>query len=152
MSAPFAITDVRKIGIGLTAFGLAFSLIGIVAMFDRKLLAMGNLLYLSGVMLIIGPTRSVRFFFQKRKAKASVFFFLGIAIVFLGVPVLGIALEAFGFVNLFGDFFPVVIAFLKRTPVIGKLLMLPGVRTVRHCCSLLHHHSIIVVDVAVVTG
>lgn len=120
----------RKIGIGLTAFGLAFSLLGVLLLFDKKLLAMGNVLYLSGVMLIIGPTRSVKFFFQKRKAKASVFFFVGMAIVLLGLPMIGMAIEAFGFINLFGDFFPVVVSFLKRAPVIGKFLMLPGVRNV----------------------
>lgn len=155
MSSPFAITDGRKIGIGLTAFGLAFTLLGVALLFDKGLLAMGNVLYLSGVMLIIGPTRSVRFFFQKRKAKASVFFFLGMAIVLFGLPMLGMGLEAFGFVNLFGDFFPVVIAFLRRAPVVGKLLVLPGVRNVRGYVSdlifllcfpsdltLIRHHNI----------
>lgn len=130
MSSPFAITDLRKIGIGLTAFGLAFTLLGVLAVFDKGLLAMGNVLYLSGVMLIIGPTRSVRFFFQRRKAKASVCFFLGMAVVLLGLPVIGMGLEAFGFVNLFGDFFPVAIAFLRRAPVVGRLLTLPGIRNV----------------------
>lgn len=130
MSAPFAITDLRKIGIGLTAFGLAFTLLGIALMFDKGLLVMGNVLYLAGVMLIIGPTRSVRFFFQKRKAKASIFFFVGMAVVLFGLPVIGIAVELFGFVNLFGDFFPVVIAFLRRAPVFGRVLALPVVKTV----------------------
>ena len=132
MSAPFAITDVRKIGIGLTAFGLGFTLLGVALFFDKGLLAMGNVLYLSGVMLIIGPTRSVRFFFQKRKMRASAFFFLGMAVVLFGWPILGMGVEAFGFVNLFGDFFPVVIAFLRRAPVFGKLLSLPFIQTVRY--------------------
>lgn len=135
MSAPFAITDVRKIGIGLTAFGLAFTLLGVALLFDKGLLAMGNVLYLSGVMLIIGPTRSVRFFFQKRKMKASAFFFIGMAVVLIGFPIIGMCVEAFGFVNLFGDFFPVVIAFLRRAPVFGKILALPVVRNVG---SILH--------------
>lgn len=130
MSSPFAVTDLRKIGIGLTAFGLAFSVLGILLLFDKALLAMGNVLYLSGVMLIIGPSRSVRFFFQKRKIKASVFFFTGMAIVLIGWPIIGMAVEIFGFINLFGDFFPVVIAFLRRAPVFGKILSLPGIRYV----------------------
>lgn len=92
---------------------------------------MGNILYLSGVTLIIGPTRSVRFFFQRRKAKASVSFFTGMAVVLAGWPMIGMALELFGFVNLFGDFFPVVIAFLRRAPIAGNILALPGIRNVR---------------------
>lgn len=130
MSSPFAVTDLRKIGIGLTAFGLAFSILGILLLFDKGLLAMGNVLYLSGVMLIIGPTRSVRFFFQRRKVKASVFFFAGMAVVLFGWPIIGTMVEIFGFINLFGDFFPVVIAFLRRAPVFGKILSLPGIRYV----------------------
>lgn len=130
MSSPFAVTDLRKIGIGLTAFGLAFSVLGILLLFDKGLLAMGNVLYLSGVMLIIGPSRSVKFFFQKRKVKASVFFFIGMAVVLFGWPIVGMAVEIFGFINLFGDFFPVVIAFLRRAPVSGKILSLPGIRYV----------------------
>lgn len=136
MSSPFAITDVRKIGIGLTAFGLAFSILGVALFFDKGLLAMGNVLYLAGVMLIIGPTRSVRFFFQKRKLKASIFFFAGMAVVLFGYPIIGMAVEIFGFVNLFGDFFPVVIAFLRRAPVTGKLLNMPVIRNVCHAVVL----------------
>lgn len=130
MSAPFAINDVRKIGIGLTAFGLAFSVLGVAMFFDTGLLAMGNVLYLAGVMMIIGPTRSVRFFFQKRKAKASVFFFGGMGLVLFGLPIIGMATELFGFVNLFGDFIPVVIAFLRRAPVFGPILAMPVVKNV----------------------
>lgn len=136
MASPFAVTDVRKIGIGLTAFGLAFSVMGVALFFDKGLLAMGNVLYLAGVMMIIGPTRSVRFFFQRRKAKASIFFFGGMAIVLAGFPMIGMGFEGFGFVNLFGDFFPVVIAFLRRAPVFGKLLQLPVIRNVSPHISL----------------
>lgn len=132
MAAPFAVSDLRKIGIGLTAFGLAFSVLGVALLFDKGLLAMGNVLFLAGVMLIIGPRRAVRFFFQKRKAKGSAFFFAGMALVLVGVPILGMFVEVFGFVNLFGDFFPVVISFLRRMPVIGNFLNLPGIKFV--CC------------------
>lgn len=130
MSSPFAVSDVRKIGIGLTFFGLIFSLLGVFLLLDRQLLAMGNALFLVGVMLIIGPTRSVRFFFQKRKIKGSVFFFIGMAMVLIGWPLIGIVLEAFGFVNLFGDFFPVVISFLRRMPVVGNVLNVPPFKMV----------------------
>lgn len=131
MASPFAVSDLRKIGIGLTAFGLAFSVLGIAFFFDKGLLAMGNVLFLAGVILIIGPTRAVRFFFQRRKAKGSALFFAGMALVLLGKPVVGIVIEAFGFINLFGDFFPVVISFLRRMPVVGNILSMPGFKYVR---------------------
>lgn len=131
MASPFAVSDLRKIGIGLTAFGLAFSVLGVALLFDKGLLAMGNVLFLAGVMLIIGPRRAVRFFFQKRKAKGSAFFFAGMALVLVGIPVIGMFVEVFGFVNLFGDFFPVVVSFLRRMPVIGNVLSMPGFKYVR---------------------
>lgn len=43
-------------------------------------------------------------------------------IVFIGWPILGIILEAFGFLNLFGNMFPFAFAILKQMPVIGPLL------------------------------
>mmetsp|Transcript_3891 Transcript_3891/g.16695 ORF Transcript_3891/g.16695 Transcript_3891/m.16695 type:complete len:82 (+) Transcript_3891:384-629(+) len=44
---------------------------------------MGNILFLSGVTLVIGPQRSVTFFFQKKKLKGSIVFFVGIALVLI---------------------------------------------------------------------
>eukprot|EP00983_Pelagomonas_calceolata_P089250 1157297-Pelagomonas_calceolata.AAC.7 len=35
-------TDQRKIGLGLTAFGILFTVLGMLMLFDRGLIAMGN--------------------------------------------------------------------------------------------------------------
>ena len=134
MSAAFG--DLRKIGIGLTAFGVAFTGLGVLMFFEKGLLAMGNVLFLTGVTLIIGPSRSIRFFFQKKKARGSLFFFVGMFLVLIGWPIIGVMLELFGFFSLFGDFIPVVISFCKRMPIIGNLLSLPPVKRVRSLISL----------------
>lgn len=134
-----AVSDFRKIGIGLTAFGLAFTSLGVVLMFDKGLLAMGNVLFLSGVMMIIGPQRSVKFFFQKKKARGSCFFFAGMALVLLRSPVIGILIEAWGFINLFGDFFPIVLSFLRRVPILGNILCTPPIKQV--CLFFFVHAS-----------
>eukprot|EP00665_Eupelagonemidae_sp_cell47_P011844 gene11843-5076_t len=117
--------DSRKIGIGLTAGGVLFSVIGIMLFFDKGLLAMGNLLFLSGITLIIGPSKTYRFFFQKKKARGTSTFLGGMLLVLWGWPVFGILIEAFGFLNLFGDFFPIALGFMRNMPIIGHVLNLP---------------------------
>ena len=47
-----------EIGIGLTSFGCLFTLLGVMLFFDRGLLSMGNILFLSGVTTTIGPRRT----------------------------------------------------------------------------------------------
>ncbi|KAL7748000.1 Golgi Transport [Sorochytrium milnesiophthora] len=97
---------------------------------DKGLLAIGNILFISGISMIIGLSKTIAFFVRPTKLRGSVAFFAGVLMVFIGWPVVGMAVEMFGFVNLFGDFFPVVIAFMRRLPVIGPVLSAPGVSQV----------------------
>mmetsp|Transcript_8071 Transcript_8071/g.24222 ORF Transcript_8071/g.24222 Transcript_8071/m.24222 type:complete len:137 (+) Transcript_8071:31-441(+) len=120
--------DYRKIGLGLTCAGVLFLVLGVMLFFDKGLLAMGNILFLAGVSLIIGPRGVFRFFFQKRKVRGTSCFLGGIFLVLVGWPVFGMAIELFGFLNLFGDFFPVVLGFLRNLPIVGNVLALPPVR------------------------
>ena len=113
------IDDYRKIGIGLSAGGLLFTVLGIFMLFDRGLLAMGNLLFLCGVVLLIGPKKTWRFFFQMRKWKGTTSFLGGIALVLYGWTIIGIMVEAWGFLNLFGDFFPTALC----VPASARALM-----------------------------
>mmetsp|Transcript_3295 Transcript_3295/g.8549 ORF Transcript_3295/g.8549 Transcript_3295/m.8549 type:complete len:138 (-) Transcript_3295:253-666(-) len=120
--------DFKKIGMGLTGFGLLFTFLGVMLLFDKTLLSMGNVLFLSGVTMITGAERAVTFFFTKKKARGSSLFFSGIVLVLVGWPIVGILVEAFGFVNLFGDFFPVAVTFARQLPVIGNVLDHPRVK------------------------
>ena len=97
-------------------------MLGVALFFEKNLLRFGNLMFLSGVPLIIGPGRTAGFFLQPKKARATSCLGLGVALVFLGRPMLGMALEAFGFLNLFGNLFPIVFMMAKRVPVVGDLL------------------------------
>ncbi|KAL4225599.1 golgi transport 1B [Mactra antiquata] len=124
------ITDFQKIGVGLAGFGIAFLFLGILFFFDKGLLAIGNILFISGLAFVIGLERTFRFFFQRHKMKATGFFMGGIFVVLIGWPVIGMVLEIYGFFLLFSGFFPVAINFLRRVPVIGSLLNLPGIRSV----------------------
>ena len=119
-----------EIGIGLTCAGVLFLTLGVLMFFDKGLLAMGNILFLSGVMLIIGFSKTLRLFFQKRKIRGTSCFLGGIFLVLVGWPMFGMGIECFGFLNLFGDFFPVALGFLRNMPVIGNVLSVPFVRTI----------------------
>ncbi|KAI9207030.1 vesicle transport protein [Polychytrium aggregatum] len=121
------LSDMQKIGVGLTATGLFFMFLGVLLFFDSGLLAIGNILFLSGLTLVIGFNKTIAFFMRKQKILGTVCFIGGIFIVFLKWPVVGMMVELFGFINLFGDFFPVVIGFLRKMPVIGPILNLPGI-------------------------
>ncbi|NWV78619.1 GOT1A protein, partial [Dasyornis broadbenti] len=100
------------IGVGLVGFGLFFLLFGILLYFDSVLMAFGNLLFLSGLVFIIGFRRTFTFFFQRQKLKGTSFFFGGLVVVLMRWPILGMLLEAYGFIALFRSFFPVAFGFL----------------------------------------
>ncbi|KAJ3988894.1 Got1-domain-containing protein [Lentinula detonsa] len=141
------LTDGQKIGVALTTFGALFMLLGVMLFFDGALLALGNvwgqllylfpsyllrfqILFVSGLTLIIGPRKTFYFFARKEKLRGSICFIGGILLVFFKWPFFGMIIETFGFLNLFGDFFPVVITFMRQLPFIGTVLSLPVIRTV----------------------
>lgn len=70
--------------------------------FDGGLLAIGNILFLSGITLVIGPQRTIAFFARKEKMRGTICFFLGVILVFVKMPFVGMCVEFFGFLNLFG--------------------------------------------------
>ncbi|GAA93930.1 uncharacterized protein L969DRAFT_70068 [Mixia osmundae IAM 14324] len=124
------LTDLQKIGVGITSFGMLFLFLGVITFFDAALLALGDILFLSGITLVIGPRKTFAFFARRQKIRGTICFLGGIVLVFCKYPFWGMLIEAFGFLNLFGDFFPVVLTFLRQLPVIGHFLSLPYVRQV----------------------
>ncbi|CAB4067193.1 Vesicle transport protein GOT1A,Probable Golgi transport protein 1,Vesicle transport protein GOT1,Vesicle transport protein GOT1B [Lepeophtheirus salmonis] len=124
------VTDFQKIGVGLAGFGVAFLFLGVVFLFDTGLLAIGNILFISGLSFVIGLERTFKFFCQWHKAKGSLSFFCGILIVLFGYPKIGMLIECYGFIALFSGFFPVAINFLRRIPIIGTFLSLPGISSI----------------------
>ncbi|XP_014207403.1 vesicle transport protein GOT1B [Copidosoma floridanum] len=123
----FEITDTQKIGVGLAGFGITFLFLGVLLLFDKGLLAIGNILFISGLGCVIGPWRTFNFFFQKHKLKASLAFIGGIFIVLMGWPIVGMIFETYGFVLLFSGFLPVAINFLRRVPILGTFCNMPGI-------------------------
>lgn len=119
------ITDIQKLGVGLAGFGISLLILGVLLLFDKGLLAIGNILFISGLACVIGIQRTLRFFFQVQKIKATACFFGGIVIVLIGWPLIGMIFEFYGFILLFSGFFPVAVNFLRRVPILGTFLNLP---------------------------
>jgi hypothetical protein len=116
----------KKIGMALLGGGAVFTLLGISLFFNKALIRLGNLLFIAGVPLFIGPGRTTGYFLQPKKARATGCLVAGIFLVMIGWPILGIALEVFGVLNLFGNMFPVLMILLKQMPIVGSLLKRSG--------------------------
>lgn len=120
--------DGTKIGVALTGLGIFFSGLGIVFFLDSALLTMGNLLFVAGVALVMGPARCKSFFFDSRRLRASICFFTGILLVMIGWCFIGLLIQGFGGLNLFGNFFPMVVRVIESMPVIGNVMQLRPVQ------------------------
>ncbi|KAG5360503.1 Protein transport protein [Yarrowia sp. B02] len=123
-------SDMQKYGAAFTAGGVFFIFLGIMTFFDSALMAFGNILFLIGITLLIGPQKTLAFFARRQKIRGSIAFALGIFLILIKRPFIGFAIELVGILALFGDFFAVIVAFLRSMPVIGPLLSHPAVAPV----------------------
>lgn len=122
--------------------GVFFFGLGLITFFDSALLAFGNVLFLSGILLIIGVRRTFYFFARPAKIRGSCLFFFGIVLILIKYSFIGFAIEFLGILSLFGDFFGVIVTFLRSLPVIGPLLSNPYIAPV----SILEHREILKLD------
>lgn len=114
-----------EFGVAFTFGGVGFFLVGILTFFDRALLALGNILFLIGVVLIIGLHKTTIFFTRPTKRRGSLCFITGILLILMRWTFVGFVVETIGIFGLFGDFFGVVVQFLRSLPVIGPILSHP---------------------------
>ncbi|XP_010509107.1 PREDICTED: vesicle transport protein GOT1-like [Camelina sativa] len=96
----------QKIGIGLTGFGLFFSFLGIIFVFQPELLAVGNIVLSSGVTLTVGLKSTLEFFMLHQNFMGSISFGFGVFFILLGSLIFGMLLEAFGSFVLISSFWP----------------------------------------------
>ncbi|KAH0433590.1 Got1-like family protein [Colletotrichum camelliae] len=115
-------SDSQKIGVIFCSGGGFFLIGGVMLFFDRAMLAMGNILFLIGLTIIIGPQKTLLFFARKQKAKGTAAFFGGLALILLRWPLIGFCVELYGIMVLFGDFLGTIAAFARSIPVIGPYI------------------------------
>mmetsp|Transcript_21193 Transcript_21193/g.35544 ORF Transcript_21193/g.35544 Transcript_21193/m.35544 type:complete len:141 (-) Transcript_21193:137-559(-) len=120
-----ALEDNQKIGIGLICLGLIFVVLGVLLFFDSSLIAIGNVLFLAGLCFAIGFKRTANLFTRHDRIRGTVCFFLGIALVLMKWGMIGMLVEGFGFLNLFGNFLPTVLSVARQLPILSTLLDMP---------------------------
>ncbi|CDY10147.1 BnaC05g03900D [Brassica napus] len=121
----YELTEQKKVGLGLIGFGLSFSFLGVILYFDRGLLALGNLFWLIGVGLLLGWQSTWRLFTNVNNLKGTVCFVLGLFLIFVRWPIIGIILEMYGCIVLFGGFWSTVKMFLSQIPFVGWMIQYP---------------------------
>lgn len=73
-----------------------FLLFGLILLFDRALLAMGDILFLIGITLLLGPARTFTFFARRQKWKGTLGFWLGILLILMRWPFVGFVVQCYG--------------------------------------------------------
>ncbi|KAA8531340.1 hypothetical protein F0562_006049 [Nyssa sinensis] len=121
----YEINEQKKIGLGLIGFGIFFTFLGVILFFDRGLLALGNIFCLAGVAFLLGWRPTLQLFTNRSNYKGSVSFLLGLFFIFVRWPIVGIILEIYGCIVLFGGFWPSVKVFCYQIPVFGWILQYP---------------------------
>ncbi|KAI5433326.1 variant 2, Golgi Transport [Lathyrus oleraceus] len=88
-----------------------------------------KILFVSGVSLTIGLKSTMQFFMKRSNFKGTISFGIGFLILMVGWPILGMIIEAYGFIVLFSGFWPTVSVFIQKIPVLGWLVQLPFIRS-----------------------
>ncbi|CAB9508651.1 Vesicle transport protein GOT1B [Seminavis robusta] len=112
----------KRIGFALLGLGVVFTAMGVSLFFNKALMRLGNLMMIAGIPTTIGPSRAAGYFLKPEKTRATACLCAGIFLVFVGWPIVGIVLEVFGIMNIFGNMFPVVWAIVKNMPIVSSLL------------------------------
>ena len=106
---------------------------------------MGNILFLIGITLLLGPQRTFVFFARRNKWKGTLAFWAGVLLILMRWPLIGFGVEMFGIFVLFGvsllssafwegrlgfadtmgdlqEFFKTIAGFAYNIPVVGPYL------------------------------
>ncbi|XP_010650463.1 vesicle transport protein GOT1 isoform X2 [Vitis riparia] len=83
----YEMTEQKRVGLGLIGFGIFFTFLGVILFFDRGLLALGNIFWLTGVALLIGWRSTWNLFSNRANYKGSISFLLGLFLIFVRWPI-----------------------------------------------------------------
>lgn len=81
-----------------------------------------QILFIIGLTLIIGTTKTVAFFARKQKWKGTLAFVAGISLILMRWAFIGFIVELYGILVLFGDFLATIAGFVSNVPIIGPYI------------------------------
>ena len=81
-----------------------------------------QILFLIGLTLIIGTTKTLAFFARRQKWKGTLAFAAGIMLILARWAFIGFLVELYGILVLFGDFFATIAGFVGNVPVVGPYI------------------------------
>jgi ABC-type Co2+ transport system permease subunit len=122
--------DPRMIGMGLSGLGVFFSFVGILLFLDKGLIALGNIMFLTGIPMTIGVPSTVKFFTKKKHRVGSACFLGGTLLILLSWTLVGLLVQGYGFWRLFAAFIPTVLQYARKVPYVSQVLNLPLVKNV----------------------
>jgi hypothetical protein len=122
-------SDNTKLGSGCLFLGCLFLFLGVIFFFDSAMLALGDILFLIGLVLTIGLSRTLRFFSRPERMRGIISFFGGVFLVMIRWPIIGMICQLYGLIYLFGQFFPIAAQSMKDVPVVGELFRIPAVES-----------------------
>jgi hypothetical protein len=81
-----------------------------------------QILFIIGLTLIIGTTKTIAFFARKQKWKGTLAFVAGISLILMRWAFIGFIIELYGILVLFGDFLATIAGFVNNVPVVGPYI------------------------------
>ena len=115
-------SDSNKIGMFLVLTGLSSYLLGLLLLFDRSLLLIGNLCFIVGIFVLVGLLGGLTFFTSKGKLAGSVYFFIGFTAITFKWAFVGALVQLIGLYGMFRSFLPFLFEYLMGVPVLGPFL------------------------------
>lgn len=88
---------------------------------DAILIA-GQILFLIGLTILIGPQKTAMFFARREKWQGTAAFASGISLILLRWTFFGFIIELYGLFVLFGGFLATIAGFVGNIPVVGPYL------------------------------
>lgn len=112
----------RSSGATLLVGGLVITFLGIMLFFNGMLLRLGNILSIAGGVMLVGPKNVAGFFMTETRMQATIITSIGVLLVLWGKPKLGLLIEIFGLLSLFGNMLPLLLTLGKQIPVLSSII------------------------------